>query len=555
MNWLICFLLAPIAIAQQPASEDNQLALLEGTVVNAATKEPVRKAHVNLELSDQAHDSVLIATTDEAGRFRFADIKPGRYKLTAQKSGFLDGVYGGLEPDDDGSLLKVGSGDRLPDLTLRLFPGGTIAGRVLDADGDPVSNNEVILWTPASTHGNRRASHRADTTTDQSGEYRFVGLSSGTYYVSASAGAWGYSARQVPVDASGKVTKVHDLTTFYPAALSLTDAQAVIIESGQEQPGIDIRIQRGATLSVKGRVAGISGSPSKYSLRASVDDGRGWTSEAGKFLPNGDFEFAELPPGKHTLMLLDRGPNGSEVIGKTEVNLAEQDLTGVVITAFRPGQVRVRVAIEGEEDKPLTAGSVFLNPAADGTSAMNSLSQYRPQNGTYVIDGVPPGKYRVWFNNATDCYLKSVQSGERVVNPESIDVGDGAVVSLLMIFSKNGASLSGDIEVLQDQPKTSISVLLISEDASPKLPAELGGIVSPSLDQTLHFSSAHLRPGKYLAFAAQESDWNLWKNPDFVKPLQAEGVEVELHEKEGATLHLKLITKDETDRVRKRLGI
>ena len=50
---------------------------MEGTVVHAVTKEPVRKAHVVLELSEGAHDSSLVATTDEAGRFRFADVKAG----------------------------------------------------------------------------------------------------------------------------------------------------------------------------------------------------------------------------------------------------------------------------------------------------------------------------------------------------------------------------------------------------------------------------------------------------------------------------------------------
>ncbi len=399
---------------------------------------------------------------------------------------------------------------------------------MLDADGDPAPNNEVILWGQSRRFGKTSKGHWAETNTNQAGEYRFIGLSSGTYYVSATAGTWGYSARQLPVDSSGKVTKVHDLTTFYPAGLSLADAQGITIESGQEQSGIDIRIQRGRTLSVKGRIAGMSGSPSKYSLSATIEEGIGWTSEAGKILPNGDFELAELPPGKHRLMLLDHGANGLQTVGKAEVDLTDQDVTGVVINPFKPAQVRVRVVLEGEEDKPLTTGSVSLRPA-QAADAIGFLTQFQPQNGTYIIDGVPPDKYRVWFNNASDCYLKSVQSGERTLNPESIDVGDGAVLNLVMTYSKNVGSLSGDVEVPQDQPRNSASVLLISEEISP----ELGGILPASLDQTLHFSSAHLRPGKYLAFAAQDSDWDLWKNADFVKLLQSEGKEVELHEKEG----------------------
>jgi len=208
--------------------------MLEGKVVNATTKEPIRKAHVILEFSEEPHEAALVATTDEVGRFLFADTKAGRYKLTAEKAGFLDGVYGGTKPEDEGILLKVAGGDRLRNLTLRLFPGGVISGQVLDADGDPLPGNGVILWT---RHPGRRAASDSpvgETTTNRAGEYRFDGLLPRVYYVGASAGAWGYATKQVPVDSSGKTTKLHDLTTFYPGALSLRDAQGVRVEGGAD---------------------------------------------------------------------------------------------------------------------------------------------------------------------------------------------------------------------------------------------------------------------------------------------------------------------------------
>jgi hypothetical protein len=146
-RYLLCFAVAFIAAAQQTIPDGNQAALLEGTVVNALTKEPVRKAQVALELSEGAHNSEMVATTDETGHFRFADVKAGRYELKAEKSGFLDGSYGQTKADEEGSLVKVGNGDHVQDLKILLFPGGVISGRVLDADGDPVSGDEIVLWT------------------------------------------------------------------------------------------------------------------------------------------------------------------------------------------------------------------------------------------------------------------------------------------------------------------------------------------------------------------------------------------------------------------------
>jgi hypothetical protein len=200
----------------------------------------------------------------------------------------------------------------------------------------------------------------------------------GTYCVSASAGLWGHGVRQIPVDRSGKVTKLHDLTTFYPAALSLADAQPVSVTAGQEQPDIDIRMQRGPTLSVKGTIAGGTGSLSKYSVTSGFQDGWGATSVVGTILPSGEFTFPELPPGKHELRLLEEGTSGQHVVGKTEVNLTDEDLTGVVIAAFKPAKVRMRVVIEGEEDRPLTAGTVSLMPSAGSKYSDIELLQDQP---------------------------------------------------------------------------------------------------------------------------------------------------------------------------------
>ena len=224
----------------------------------------------------------------------------------------------------------------------------------------------------------------------------------------------------------------------------------------------------------------------------------------------------------------------------------------MVITPFKPAQVRVRVVIEGEEDKPLTTGSVFLNPTENGVDPSDRRMGYQPQNGVYAIEDVPPGRYRAWFNNANDCYLKSVQSGERVLDSDSVEVGDGAVLSLLMTFSRNVATVSGDVQVSEDQSKQPVHVVLVSDEAGASLEQ---GNEWPRLDQSFHFSIPRVRPGKYLAFAVQEADYDLWNNADFVQLLRLEGKEVELHEKEQMTLHLKLITKDEIDDARKRLGL
>ena len=173
--------------------------------------------------------------------------------------------------------------------------------------------------------------------------------------------------------------------------------------------------------------------------------------------------------------------------------------------------------------------------------------QYQPLNGAYLLEGVPPGKYRPSFSNPSDSYLKSVRSGDRVLDTETVDVTEGGVIDLLLTFSKNVASVAGEVEVSEEQATRPLHVFLIRD-----------GLDGPStewatFDQTFHFTKTNLRPGKYLALAVQDEDAP-WKNPDFIKSFHSEGTELELHEKESVTVHLKLIPKEETDDARKRLG-
>lgn len=549
----ICFLCAAVACAQQAALQPEELATLQGHVIHAATGEPVRKAHVTLSSEADHYAADFVAITDETGQFRFADVHPGLYKLIADKAGFLAGQYGQAQSQDDGSLLKINAGDRMHDVTLRLFPAGAISGQILDAEGDPVPGEDVILWARHRRQKSAPFSPADSITSDSHGEYRFDGLMPGNYFVSAGPGSVGGpdAAKQVLVNSQGKATNLHEFRTFFPSALSLERAQSVHLESGQQETGVDIRMQRGPLLSVKGRIAGIVNPKAEYELSSSLEAGLGWTSEIGKILPNGDFVIEGLPPGKHQLTLITHSMNGPKEIGSAEIELSDENITGVAITPFRPGVVRVRVLQEGDEEQALTTGSVFLWPVEQKANFTQNEYQISPQNGVYVFDSVMPGKYRIGFTNAGQSYLKSVQSAGRPLDPESMELSDGASLDLVLTYSKNVASVSGDVELPEGQAKRALHVFLISESTSP-----VWGNISPAeLDQFLHFSIGNIPPGKYTAFAAEDNDPDLWNNALFLNLVKSNGNELELEEKQHATVHLKPITKDMIDRIRRQLGL
>jgi hypothetical protein len=215
----VFFLLLAITAVAHVNSGSDSLVQVAGQVISAETKEPLAKAQVTLGSRGAKDVFELIATTDETGFFRFADVSPGVYKLTADKTGFLSTGYGETKPDT--------WGDRLRDIILRLSPAGSISGQVIDPDGEPAPRYEVVLWARHwRTKGEpSRASDQA--TTDRRGEYHFDNVLPDSYFVSAAPefpnGPIGF--RQVAVDAEGRSTTLRELRTFYPSTLSLASSR------------------------------------------------------------------------------------------------------------------------------------------------------------------------------------------------------------------------------------------------------------------------------------------------------------------------------------------
>ena len=531
--WLI---MMPM-LAQQAGATDAGLATLEGHVTNAMTGEAVRKALVHLTPNTSENRVEFVATTDSTGDFRFAGVGAGSYKLTCEKTGYLEGGYGRDKPDSPLTILKVGAGEKMKGLMLRMSPAGSISGNVVDADGDPEAGQRVTLWEDQSPLDS--------TDANQAGEYRFDGLSPGTYFVSADPSNYaGRIARLVRVDSEGRPTKVHDIRTFYPSALSMAEAQRIRLEAGQQQDGLAIQVRRGQLLFVHGRVAAQAGLPAGDTVHAEWTNQMGGPIQPGKLLANGEFIFEDMLPGRYRLTLSANRAGKSVEVGRAEITLADEDLNGIVITPFLPARVRVRVVMEGEEDKPLTAGSVFLLPMGDHA---NSQTQWQVDGDTssYLLTNVSPGKYEVRFSNPGKAYRKAVRSGNQVIDPESVEVPEGGNLNLTLLYSKNGASLSGDVKLPHDAAKSPVCVFVTRN----------GEVYSADLDQYLHFSREDLAPGKYVVFAAQEDDFELWRNPQFVKLMEAEGDTVELEEKQHGSVQLNLVTKDTTDRIRRHLGL
>ena len=149
--------------------------LIEGTVINEITHEPVRKAQVMLGSANAPP-----AVTDATGRFVFRNLGPGTYWLQASHSLFPQPtrVMQGRPLN-----ITLGQDEQKHDLVIALTPGATISGSVFDADGKPLAGCYVQSLEFQLGQPTRKLSARNSATSDSRGRYRISGLPSGRYYL------------------------------------------------------------------------------------------------------------------------------------------------------------------------------------------------------------------------------------------------------------------------------------------------------------------------------------------------------------------------------------
>jgi hypothetical protein len=116
--------------------------------------------------------------TDDAGRFAFAAVPPGKYQLSAERTGYLRQSYGARQYSGGGTPVLVADGQTVKDIVFKLSPQAVITGKVLDEDGEPVANMQVRAQKYVYRGGKRQWSGCQRHTSDI-GEYRLPECSRG----------------------------------------------------------------------------------------------------------------------------------------------------------------------------------------------------------------------------------------------------------------------------------------------------------------------------------------------------------------------------------------
>ena len=546
----VCVLvLAGSGMAQRSASDPKTptKASLQGSVVKEPSGEPLKKAIIELIGENQEEGGNYTATSDQDGHFKIDDIRPGRYRIFVERTGFqeVDEKNRRLE----GLVVSLDAGQDLKDQTLHMLAAAALVGRVLDEDGDPMSNVEVsVLRRKPNAFEPVGSAHTNDL-----GEYRVGGLLPGKYFAVASP-IPNFQNLVLP-QKGGEQPDRSTLApmygpTYYPGAADSAQAAPIELRPGEETPA-DFSMSRRHAARLRGQVLGLRpAARADIALRSKDALPVLMGSEVGK---DGKFEMLNIAPGSYILSAVAVTAE-MPLSAQQQIEVGSADIDDLQLTLMPPATLRGRVRFDDRfpkserseaivsvrpsgEDEDFLAG-VTIND--DTPAAFRGFAKLKA-DGSFEIKNVPSGVYEVSISGNTkvlnEAYVESLTAGTKDYVDTGLNVNGGTVTVDVVVSSEPGV-IEGTVTTEKGEPANDAVVVAVPES---RFRRQVSLYQKVSADQAGKFTIRRLRPGTYTLFAWEHMEDDEYRDADFLKPNEGHGVEVKVEKASRQTVPLKII--------------
>ncbi len=524
--------LLPVLFLAAWAQETSSI---EGRVVNAATGDPLRKVTLTLTRSASGKSEPLTATPDDKGVFAFRGIGPGAYRLTAERTGYQNAAYGAPAPDNPGQVLLVASGNKLDGIVVKMWPDAVISGRLADSNGEPMPNLFVYAYRSIYRSGKRTWTQAGAVQTNDRGEYRIGHLPAGRFRVAALDLNIGISLAGVDSGPLPEQPEAGNIPTWFGNTTDATRAATIELAAGEDRRGTDIRVTRGATVRIRGRVTGAP--PDQILVAMLLRKNSGELGSAGGGVAmvqmgEGRFEIKSVQPGPYLIMVRPATDATVASTGVKAVEVGDRHLDNVEIALGGAGEVSGTFNVAGGKIADLPDSMVRLEPV--DFDLPDQPSAKPGAEGTFSLKGVFPARYRARVTGLPeDAYLKSVKWNGREVDADGFDAAE-PTASMEVVVSRSAGRVTGKVLGAGDQPAAGVVVALVPDSGRESMAR------TATTDRDGVYQLDRVAPGRYKLFAWESIEPGAYLDGEFMKPFEkrAEALLVEENARPKVNLHL-----------------
>ena len=435
--------------------------------------------------------------TDQDGKYKIVNVAPGNYQATTVAAAFVNS--GGLR----GKTLIIAEGETIEGVNFDLVRGGVITGKAVDAEGLPLIEEQISLWSAeANAKGPRNyVALSRHIQTDDRGVYRIFGIPPGKYKV-ALGNQDGPSGG--PRDSRYK-------QTFSPGVTDSSKAEVIEVTEGSETKNIDIVVGlRLPNFTVSGRIVDretLQGVPNlKLGLQVIVSDREEGGSCCSDSNGLGEFKLENVTPGKYAVFVPPQ-PNNGLRSDAVPFEVIDRDVTGLLVKTSEGASLLGLVVLEGTHDKSVLAllsqvrlNAVVTTPGNEGTGSWGHSVSINP-DGSFRVGGLQSGLAYFSLDIGDGESPKGIQlvrlERDGLPQPNGIEIKEGEqVTGVRIVLSYGNGTIRGVVKIENGElPPTAQFAVLLST------PGDDGTIIqrslSPAVDSRGHFLFQGLAAGTY----------------------------------------------------------